>query len=194
MAAGASKKCGLLTPDYNRIGCYRRNSLNLEQVPGNISQQRRRRGSVGSSRQTRRVDMGTFGARFAVVTVMLVGLLLLCSQTSLFASSFPNDTYAHYGKDGSTCSEHMDNNQAPPSNGNMVLCIAQSGATKWWAEVKSSTGVQVCNFGDFYHQQTVASPQSFPCPITATGYYRGYLHWFVGGSIQMNSTDQWFKK
>ena len=137
--------------------------------------------------------MGTFGARFVVVSCILVGLLLLYSQVSLFAGSFPNDSYAHFGKDGSTCSEHMNNLQTPPP-GNMVLCKAQSGATKWWAEVKSSTGVQVCNFGDYYHQQNVASPQSFPCPIAATGYYRGYLHWFVGNSVQMNSTDQWFQK
>jgi hypothetical protein len=134
--------------------------------------------------------------RFATVSVMFVGLLLLSSPASLFAAPFPNDSYAHYGKDGTTCNEHMDNLQAPPSNGKMVLCRAQSGATQWWAEVKRSDGLQMCTFGNGT-PQTVSSPQPFTCTIPTSNppkTYRGYLHWYVGGSSQMNSTDQWFKK
>lgn len=131
--------------------------------------------------------------RFAAVSVMFVGLLSLSSPTSLLAAPFPNDSYAHYGKDGTTCDAHMDNLQLPPANGNMVVCQAQSGATKWWGEVKRSDGYQMCAFP----QQTVSSPKTFSCPIPTSNppkTYRGYLHWYVDSSPQMNSTDQWFKK
>ena len=141
--------------------------------------------------------MRKLGTCFVAVTVVLVVLLFLYRPTPLFASSFPNDQYAHYGKDGTTCDAHMDNYQAPPANGMMVLCKAQSGATSWFAEVKRSDGTQVCNFGDVDHPKLVSSPQTFDCPIspsTPPTMYRGYIHWVVGGSPQMNSTDQWFMK
>lgn len=138
--------------------------------------------------------MRRLSARFVAVSFMLVGLLFLYAPTPLFAGTFPNDQYVHYGKDGSTCSEHMDNYQAPPANGNMVLCVQQSGATSWYAEVKNSSGTQICNFGDVDHPKAVASPQTFSCPITTTGLYRAYVHWVVGESSTMNCYDQWFKK
>jgi len=139
------------------------------------------------------IDMKRLKPCFAAVSVMFVSLLLLSSPASLFAASFPNDSYAHYGKDGTTCNEHMDNLQLPPANGNMVVCKAQSGATQWWGEVKRSDGLQMCAFP----LQTVSSPKTFSCTIPPSNpqkTYRGYLHWQVGGSPQMNSTDQWFKK
>jgi hypothetical protein len=37
MAPQASKKCGLLSPDHQQIGCCASNSLNSEQVPGTLS-------------------------------------------------------------------------------------------------------------------------------------------------------------
>lgn len=37
MAPQASKKCGLLPPDYHRIGCCTSNGINSEQVPGTFS-------------------------------------------------------------------------------------------------------------------------------------------------------------
>jgi hypothetical protein len=139
------------------------------------------------------IYMRRLDAPVATVSVTFVGLLLLSSPASLFAHPFPNDSYAHYGKDGTTCGEHMHTGQNAPANGNMVLCKAQSGATQWWAEVKRSDGLQMCSLP----QQTVSSPKSFTCTIPTSNpkrSYRGYLHWYVGGSSQMNSTDQWFMK
>jgi len=37
MAPQASKKCGLLPPDHQRIGCFTSNSIDSEQVPGPFS-------------------------------------------------------------------------------------------------------------------------------------------------------------
>jgi hypothetical protein len=130
-------------------------------------------------------------SRFLLLTIILTCFLPHYRTTQASASGFPNDTYVHYGKDGSTCNEHMDNNQAPPSNNQMVICKRQSGATTWWAEVYKADGTYVCGFSA---QPATGSSKTFPCAITAAGYYRGYSHWLVNGSPQMNSTDQWFKK
>ena len=129
---------------------------------------------------------------FVAVSVMIVGLVLLYSPAPLFA-----DQYAHYGQDGITCGPHMVNLQLPPANGMMVLCAGTSGATSWYAEVKRSDGMQMCNWGDVAHPKLVTSPQQFVCPIptsTPPLLYRGYVHWVVGGSSTMNHTDQYFKK
>ncbi len=125
------------------------------------------------------------------VSVMIVGLVLLYCPTPLLAQS------AHYGKDGINCSPHMVNLQLPPANGKMVLCADTSGATSWYAEVKRSDGLQICNYGDVGHPMPVTSPQQFPCSIPISNpqqLYRAYVHWVVGGSSTMNHTDQYFKK
>jgi hypothetical protein len=137
-------------------------------------------------------EMGVIGARVFVATLILACLILACFTNVTFA-----DQYAHYGKDN-TCNPHMVNGQAPSPNNQMVLCSGQSGATQWWAEVLRSDGVQVCNYGTVNSPHNVSSPMVFNCPIPNSSpqkAYRGYVHWYVGqGSVQMNHTDQWFKK
>lgn len=135
--------------------------------------------------------MRLVGTRVVLLMYLFVCLSLISTAKLTLASSFPNDSYVHYGKDGSTCSEHMDNNQAPPANNQMVVCKLNSGATTWWGEVYKSDGTYICSFSATAVTDT---KKTFPCPITTKGYYRGYVHWLVGGSPQMNSTDQWFKK
>ena len=131
--------------------------------------------------------------RFVTALVMLIGLVLLYDPAPLFAA----DTYPHYGKDGATCNYLVSGNQSPPSNGMMVLCKMASGATDWYAEVKRLDGQEMCKLGDANHPQSATSSKQFSCPISAsnpTKYYRGYIHWRVGGSTVMNHTDQYFVK
>jgi hypothetical protein len=176
----AAKKCGLLSPHRPDSAFYHYNykEVVLKTKTGHI-----KHGGI---------DMNKLNARLTAVSIMLVGLLLLFSPASLFAGSFPNDAYPHYGKDGITCNEHMDNLQLPPSN--MVLCKRQSGATYWWAEVlRPADNTLMCALTG----RSAIAVQTFPCGIQSSNppkTYRGYVHWYVGNSPQMNSTDQYFKK
>ena len=138
--------------------------------------------------------MRTIGTRFVAVSVMLVGLLLLYSPAPLFASSFPNDAYPHFGKKDGGCATgtHVDN---PESIGNpnqtITLCAQNSGATAWQADIRTTGGVSVCNFP---YTTPVTSPQTFSCTINNNGSYRGYIYYWVGESVMMTHLDQYFKK
>jgi hypothetical protein len=133
--------------------------------------------------------------KIGCVSMWLIGWLFL-SFSSVFAIQFPNDSYVHYSKDGSTCNEHMDNFQVIPQP-NLVLCKRNSGATTWFAMVYLFGAYNpVCVFGSSQFPQIVpvSGIQSFSCPITVKGNYKAYVYWRVGGSQLMSSFDQWFKK
>jgi hypothetical protein len=88
MAPQASKKCGLLPPDHQQIGCCARNGINSEPVPGSISQQRRHSEGGSSTRQIRRTQMKVSRSLFLSISVglALLGLLVLGIPVSGFAS------------------------------------------------------------------------------------------------------------
>lgn len=140
--------------------------------------------------------MRRWGIFIAVTGVLVSGLLSLSNPDLLSASVFPNDAYVHYGKDSSTCNEHMDNLQLPPQS-NFVLCRRNSGATSWYAAVyKKDAASPTCTYGSSQNPQTVPANgvKPFPCPINTPGVYRAYVYWYVGNSILMTKCDQWFRK
>ena len=137
--------------------------------------------------------MRMIGAHFVVVTVMLVGLLLPYGPATLYAGSFPNDSYPHFGKINGGCASgtHVDN---PESIGNpqqtFTLCVRNSGATAWQADIKTTTGTTVCSFP----YTPVTSPKTFQCNIPANALYKGYIYYWVGDSVMMTHVDQYFRK
>jgi hypothetical protein len=136
--------------------------------------------------------------RLVAVSVMLVGLLFLYGPTPLFAGSFPNDTYPHFGKLNGGCAAgtHMDNLESiGNSPQTFTLCAQSSGATAWQAEIRTTGGVSVCSFPYTTNNgNPVTSPQTFSCSINNNGYYKGYIYYWVGESVMMSHLDQYFKK
>ena len=134
------------------------------------------------------------GTRFASMSVLLTGLLIVCNPVSLFAGSFPDTTKAHFGKNGG-CSEHMDD---PTPIGNspqtFTLCALQSGATEWSADIKKVAApyTSVCSKP---RGPVTGGQGNFTCNITATGSFKGQVNWWVGSSSMMSGVpDQKFTR
>ena len=138
--------------------------------------------------------MRKLGTRFVAVIGMFVGLFFLYSPAPLLAG-FPSGPDAHFGK-GGVCQDHVGSLEVLTPQ-IFTLCRVNSGATKWFAEIiKSTGGSAVCTYGTVNAPILVPSggTQVIPCGALATGSYRGYIYWWVGSSIMMTVSDQYFKK
>jgi hypothetical protein len=127
--------------------------------------------------------MEMLSTRFVSMSVLLVGLLIVCNPGSLFAVTFPDTTKAHFGKNGG-CSEHMDNPTLIGSPQVFTLCARQSMATHLSADIKQN---------GFPYSTVCSQPKvpvsggqlNFSCTITAPGQYKGQVNWWVGTSSMM---------
>lgn len=140
--------------------------------------------------------MRTLGTRSVTVYALLGGLLILCNPIPLLAGSWQNDTNAHFGKNGG-CAAHMDNMDPIGPTQTLALCVRQSGATKWFGEIRNYNGsVQVCLSGPLEPVPPEGETKTFLCNITQPGYYKGYVTWMVSGSSQSmtHAYDYYFKR
>ena len=134
---------------------------------------------------------------FVAASVILSGLLFFNDPVPLLAASMPNDTNAHFGKNGS-CSLHMDNGDLiPTTNQSFILCAGQSGATLWYGEIRNYNATAiVCSSGGLEQVDSNTHSKSFSCNITTPGYYKGYVYWkvTVNGQTMPHYLDYFFRR
>ena len=212
MAPQASKKCGLLPPDHKRIGCCASNRLNSGKIPGaffvltisSLSRQgsayfKKRfmtrfsvSGSIDFTLTSRRWKMKRF-CRYFFVSGLMLGSLLLQYDTA----SALDSTMAHHDKGSGTTtpsgcvSDMTDPTQLGAQPQTFRLCVFNSGATDWSAEIRKDSYPYQLVSGCSMAKVSVAIQTSFSCSVITPGSYRGLFTYWVG-TTQKGHTDRKF--
>ena len=133
--------------------------------------------------------MKRFVAYFFVSGLMFGSLLLQYDPASAWI-----DTMPHYGV--SRCGSHMINpTQLGPPPQTFNLCVANSGATEWSAEIKKDSPYELVPGCSLARRYTNGANFTWStCSVTQTGNYRGTLKYWVGSSQLTSDPDKKFVK
>ena len=189
MALQASKKCGLLPHHHHRLASCRSNGVNSVQVPGTFSDS----GALNFTLTNRRWKMKRFCGYFFVSGLMLGSLLLQYDPVSALDS-----TMAHHDKGSGTSSpsgcvsDMVDPTTLKvPGPQTFKLCVFNSGATSWAAEIRKEVIGYPLVSGCQMNQVAVSTQSSFTCNVSTTGNYRGIIYYWVGAT-QFTHIDRKF--
>jgi hypothetical protein len=191
MAPQASKKCGFLPLDYQRIGSWTSNGINIG--TGSWHRSCLLQAALSFTLIIRRWKMKRFCGYFFVSGLML-GSLLLQYDSALALDS----TMAHHDKgSGTTSPSGCVSDMTDPTQLSTTLpqtfrlCAFNSGATDWSAEIRKDSYPYALVTGCSMAKVKVAIQNSFSCSVITPGSYRGLFTYWIG-TTQKGHTDRKF--